>query len=85
MGFMEDLPEDLIRFAIDEACGKGAPRWAYVSSILSSFLRDGIKTVGDAKAAKAKRQAMNQPDTHEEPVLTLREQLRRGGYYADDE
>lgn len=23
-------------------------------------------------------------DTHEEPVLTLREQLRRGGYYADD-
>ena len=57
MGFMEDLPEDLIRFAIDEACGKGAPRWAYVSSILSSFLRDGIKTVGDAKAAKAKRQA----------------------------
>lgn len=85
MGFMEDLPEDLIRFAIDEACGNGAPRWAYVSSILSSFLRDGIKTVGDAKAAKAKRQAKNQPDTHEEPVLTLREQLRRGGYYADDE
>ena len=85
MGFMEDLPEDLIRFAIDEACSNGAPRWAYVSSILSSFLRDGIKTVGDAKAAKAKRQAKNQPDTHEEPVLTLREQLRRGGYYADDE
>ena len=85
MGFMEDLPEDLIQFAIDEACGNGAPRWAYVSSILSSFLRDGIKTVGDAKAAKAKRQAKNQPDTHEEPVLTLREQLRRGGYYADDE
>jgi hypothetical protein len=27
----------------------------------------------------------NEQSTPEEPVLTLREQLRRGGYYADDE
>lgn len=60
IGFMDDVPEDLIRFAIDEACSNGAPRWAYVSSILSGYIRDGIKTVGDAKAAKAKRQAERQ-------------------------
>lgn len=65
MAFMDDLPDDLIRFAIDEACGNGAPRWAYVSSILSGYLRDGIRTVGDAKAAKAKRQAKKHPEQKE--------------------
>ena len=73
IGFMEDLPEDLIRFAIDEACSNGAPRWAYVSSILSGYLREGIKTVGDAKAAKAKRQAKKYPEqkerVYEEPTI----------------
>lgn len=61
--FMKELPEDVIRFAIDEACGNGAPRWAYVSSILSGYLREGIKTVGDAKEAKAKRQSGKQGKT----------------------
>ena len=73
MGFMEDLPDDLIRYAIDEACSNGAPRWAYVSSILSGYLREGIKTVGDAKAAKAKRQAKKHPEqkerVYEEPTI----------------
>lgn len=54
-GFVEILPEDVIRFAIDEACANGAPRWAYVSAILRGYVKDGIKTVGDAKAAKDKR------------------------------
>lgn len=67
LGFLEDLPEDLIRFAIDEACGNGAPRWAYVSSILSSFIRNGIKTVGDAKAAKAAREAKKNTDPEPTP------------------
>lgn len=50
--FKEDLPDDVIRFAIDEACGNGAPRWSYVAAILRGYIRDGVKTVGDAKAAK---------------------------------
>lgn len=53
-GYMELLPEELIRFAIDTACANGAPRWAYVSAILQGYVRDGIKTVGDAKAAREK-------------------------------
>ena len=72
LGFMEDLPEDVIRFAIDEACGNGAPRWAYVSAILSGYLREGIKTLADAKAAKAKREAKKHPEqkerVYEEPT-----------------
>lgn len=55
--FIERFDDDVIRFAIDEASANGAPRWAYVSAILRGYLRDGIKTVGDAKAAKAKREA----------------------------
>lgn len=60
IGYMQDLPDDVIRFAIDEACSNGAPRWAYVSSILAGYIREGIRTVGDARAAKAKRQAERQ-------------------------
>ena len=41
-GFAEILPEDVIRFAIDEACANGAPRWAYVSAILRGYVTDNI-------------------------------------------
>lgn len=60
-GFMEILPDDLIRFAIDEACKNGAPRWAYASAILQNYVRDGIRTVGDAMAAKDRRKASGKP------------------------
>lgn len=59
-GFAEDLPEDVIQFAIDEACANGAPRWSYVAAILRGYVREGIKSVGDAKAAKAKREEARQ-------------------------
>lgn len=53
--FKADVPDELIRFAIDEACSRGARTWAYVRSILNSYCDNGIKTVGEAKAAKEKR------------------------------
>ncbi len=80
MAFMEDLPEDLIRYAIDIACGQGKPRWAYVSGILSGFIRDGIRTVGDAKSAKAAWEAKKHPDIPHEQVerdLSVEEIMRR--------
>lgn len=55
-GFMDDLPEDLIRCAIDEACAQGKRTWAYVRSILQRYLQSGFRTVGDVKAAEAARQ-----------------------------
>ena len=53
--FKADLPDDVIRFAIDEACSNGAPRWAYASAILRGYVKEGVKLVGDAKAQKEKR------------------------------
>ena len=52
VGFKADLPEDLIRHAIDEACANGKRTWAYVRSILSRYLQKGIRSVGEAKADK---------------------------------
>ena len=54
--FRADLPEDVIRFAIDAANANGVRKWAYVRSILQRWVEAGIKTLGDAKAeAEAKR------------------------------
>ena len=60
--FKRDLPDDVIRYAIDQACGNGAPRWSYVAAILQGFVEAGVKTLGDAKArsARHKKQAQKQ-------------------------
>ena len=49
------MPEDVVRYAIDVACGNGAPVWNYVAQVLYGWLDAGVKTVGDAKAEQAKR------------------------------
>lgn len=53
--FKDDLPEELIRHAIDEACAQGKRTWSYVRAILNRYRDSGFKTVGDAKADAAKR------------------------------
>lgn len=56
VSFMADLPEDVIRFAIDKANANSVRKWAYVRSILQRWVEAGVKTLGDAKAeAEAKR------------------------------
>lgn len=56
VSFKADLPEDVIRFAIDAANANGVRKWAYVRSILQCWVEAGIKTLGDAKAeAETKR------------------------------
>lgn len=56
VSFMADLPEDVIRFAIDTANANGVRKWAYVRSILQRWVEVGVKTLGDAKAeAETKR------------------------------
>ena len=82
--FQEILPDDVIRFAIDKACGNGAPRWAYTASILQSYVRDGIKTVGDAKAAQGKRgQGKHSTAQKDNPALHY-EQRATDDHYGDD-
>ena len=58
--FKKDLPDDVIRYAIDEACGNGVPRWKYVAAILQGFVEAGVKTLGDAKARSAKHKKQTQ-------------------------
>ncbi len=53
--YKEDLPEELIRHAVDEACAQGKRTWSYVRAILNRYRDSGFKTVGDVKAADAQR------------------------------
>ena len=48
----EGLPDDLVRFAVDDACGHGFRSWSYVSKILNRYVVQGIKTVDQARAEK---------------------------------
>lgn len=54
--FREDLPEDVIRYAIDEACANGKRTWAYVKAILNRYVQDGVKTIGDIRDREQKRE-----------------------------
>lgn len=62
LSFRDDLPDDLIRHAIDEACAtaRSTPTWSYTRAILNRYVDSGFKTVGDAKAAEqAHREGRN--------------------------
>lgn len=82
--YAEDLPADVIRFAIDEGCANGAPRWSYVSAILRGYLRDGIRTVGDAKAAKAKHRTKLDRSPQDNPALNFEQREYKDEDFGDD-
>ena len=48
------VSDELMRYAIDVACGNGAPVWNYVAQVLYGWLDAGVKSVGDAKAQQEK-------------------------------
>ena len=54
--FKTELPEELIRYAIDEACAAGKRTWGYVRAILLRYFDDGVRTVGEAKQRGRKPQ-----------------------------
>lgn len=56
LSFRDSLPDELIRHAINEACGAGVRRYKYVKAILNRYVESGFKTVADAKADEAKHQ-----------------------------
>ena len=53
--FRDDLPDDVIRHGIDEACGQGVRKWAYVRAILNAYVDNGVKTVQMAHEYTEKR------------------------------
>ena len=48
--FKADLPEELIRYAIDEACAQNVRSYSYLRKILNRYVDKGFKTIGDVKA-----------------------------------
>jgi DnaD/phage-associated family protein len=59
--FRKDLPDELVIEAINEAVAHGARTWAYVRSILQGYIRDSIKTVGQARQRSERRKREGPP------------------------
>lgn len=55
--FKADLPEELIRHAIDESCAAGVRKWVYARKIMESYRENGYKTIGEVLAAKDARKS----------------------------
>lgn len=60
ISFRDSLPDELIRYAIDEACANGKPEYSYARSILNRYVDSGFRTIGDVKAHEAKRRQAQQ-------------------------
>lgn len=55
--FKTDLPEELIRHAIDESCAAGVRKWNYARKIMETYRENGYKTIGEVLAAKDARKS----------------------------
>lgn len=82
--FKADLPDDVIRFAIDEACANGAPRWSYVAAILRGYVQNGVRTVGDAKEAKEKHKGRADRSPQSNPALNYAQREYKAEDFGDD-
>ena len=63
VSFKDQLPEELIRHAIDEACACGKRQYFTVRNILNRYVQSGFKCMGDVRAdeeAFRKRKQINQ-------------------------
>ena len=49
-GYVDDLSEDVVRHAIDNALDKGVRNWSYVRAILNSYVEHDVQSIADAKA-----------------------------------
>ena len=47
--YVNDLSEDVVRHAIDNALDQGVRTWAYVKTILNGYVDAEVHSVGDAK------------------------------------
>lgn len=73
--FLDDLPSDVVRYAIDEACAQGKRTYGYVKGILNRYLQNNLKTIGDIKAHEDRRKqsALNKAQTPDPPKRKVQE------------
>lgn len=72
VSFREDLPDEVIRLAIDQACGSNAPSWNYVRKVLNNWLEKGVKTEADAKAQIARGKPKEEKPEREREIKWAR-------------
>ena len=80
--YRQELGDDVVSHAIDNAVGQGVRNWAYVERVLSNYLSKGVKSIGEAKAAdeehrKAHAAAPARPKHSVNPFLDA---LQRGEF-----
>lgn len=60
ISFRDTLSDEVIRYAIDEACANGCPEYGYTRGILNRCVQSGLRTIGDIKAHEAQRRKAQQ-------------------------
>ena len=70
VSFKEIFPDEVIKFAIDEANAHGSRQWAYVRSTLRSWMDKKITTLEDAKLSAEKfRKDKTKPEQDDKPKV----------------
>lgn len=74
--YKDKVPEEIIRYAVDEAMKAKAPRWKYVRAVIMNCMESGYTTAEQARAARRKlleRQIPPpQPQPSDNPLLTAK-------------
>ena len=70
--FAEDIPDELIRHAIDVACKNGVRRFSYVRKVLNRYAESGYKTVAEVEAETARYMQSKQPAKPTRPERKIR-------------
>lgn len=85
--FKEQLPDDLIIYAIDKAIGNGVRNYSYVRAILNSYVDSGIRTIGDAEAHEEKRKVSGMKNSEKNPALNYQQrdasEIDLNGFFLD--
>ena len=79
--YREQLGDDLVSHAVDEAVGNGVRNWTYVEKILARYLKEGIRDLGEAKASDERRKQ----DAPQQKPRLLRAQDYEQREYVEDE
>lgn len=80
--FKDDLPEELIRHAIDEACAQNVRSYSYVRKILNRYVDKGFKSLGDVLADKCTFERNKQAKTA--PIQPPRHNFLQHEYTEED-
>lgn len=78
--YREELSDEVVSYAIDSAVANGIRNWAYVAAILRDYSRNGVKTVGAAKAQDEKHREKK----GSQPRLLRAQQYEQREYHEEE-